>query len=181
MPNRQLDSLFSYCQGLSSLAGKAIRSGIIFAKVLPRNDDSGRHGVLIPIEAYDLFPELEIADPNQNVTKRFRAFDCISRQVTFLSYKYYQRYPERRITCLNGNFNDRQHGHRLGIFLRAEHVDGSVGYYADILRENEDAEFQRLRSLLESELAVREIAMLLLNEVGEPSYSRNAQAGFDEE
>jgi len=148
MPNRQLDSLFSYCQGLSRLTGKTICAGEIFAKVLTQNDDSGRHGVLIPIEAYDLFPELEIADPNQNLTKHFLAVDGIEGQEKSLAYKYYQRYPERRITCLNGNFNDRQHGHRVGIFIRAEHVDGSVGYYADILREKEDADFQRLCALL---------------------------------
>lgn len=148
MPNRQLDSLFSYCQGLSHLAGKTIRSGEIFAKILTKNDDSGRHGVLVPIEAYDLFPELKIADPNQNVTENFLAVDGIDGQEKSLAYKYYQRYPERRITCLNGNFNDRQHGHRVGIFLRAEHVDGSVGYYADILRQKVDAEFQRICSLL---------------------------------
>lgn len=148
MPHRQLDSLFSYCQGLSHLAGKAIRGGEIFAKVLTQNDDSGRHGVLVPIEAYDLFPELEIADPNQNVTAHFPVVDGIGGQEQTLAYKYYQRYPERRITCLNGNFNDRQHGHRVGVFLRADHVDGSVGYYADILREKEDSEFHRLCSLL---------------------------------
>lgn len=148
MPNRQLDSLFSYCKGLSHLAGKAIRGGEIFAKVLTQNDDSGRHGVLVPIEAYDLFPELVIADPNQNVTVHFQAVDGIGGQEQSLAYKYYQRYPERRITCLNGNFNDRQHGLRLGVFLRADHVDGSVGYYADILREQEDSEFHRLCSLL---------------------------------
>ena len=148
MPNRQLDSLFSYCQGLSHLAGKAIRGGEIFAKILTQNDDSGRHGVLVPIEAYDLFPELVIADPKQNVTAHFLAIDGIEGQEQTLAYKYYQRYPERRITCLNSNFNDRQHGHRVGIFLRADHTDGSVGYYADILREKEDSEFHRLCSLL---------------------------------
>jgi len=148
MPNRQLDSLFSYCQGLSHLAGKAVRGGEIFAKVLTQNDDSGRHGVLVPIEAYDLFPELEIADPNQNGTVHFLAVDGIGGQEQSLAYKYYQRYPERRITCLNGNFNDRQHGHRVGVFLKVDHVDGSVGYYTDILRENKDSEFHRLCSLL---------------------------------
>ncbi|MHB0927044.1 MAG: MvaI/BcnI family restriction endonuclease [Gallionellaceae bacterium] len=148
MPNRQLDSLFSYCQGLSHLAGKAIRGGEIFAKILTQNDDSGRHGVLVPIEAYDLFPELVIADLKQNVTAHFLAIDGIEGQEQTLAYKYYQRYPERRITCLNSNFNDRQHGHRVGIFLKADHTDGSVGYYADILRENEDSEFHRLCSLL---------------------------------
>lgn len=148
MPNRQLDSLFTYCQGLSQLAGKVIRGGEIFAKVLTQNDDSGRHGVLVPSEAYDLFPVLEIVDPNQNVTVHFPATDGIGGQVQTLAYKYYQRYPERRITCLNGNFNDRQHGLRVGIFLRADHVDGTVGYYADILREHEELEFHRLCSLV---------------------------------
>ncbi len=148
MPNRQLDSLFSYCQGLSQLAGKAIRGGEIFAKVLTQNDDSGRHGVLVPIETYDLFPELEIADPNQNATAHFLAVDGIGGQEQTLAYKYYQRYPERRITCLNRNFNDRQHGFRVGVFLRAEHVDGTVGYYVDILREHGEPGFQGLCSLL---------------------------------
>lgn len=148
MPNRQLDSLFSYCQGLSHLAGKTILGGEVFAKILTQNDDSGRHGVLIPIEVYDLFPELEIADPNQNVTGHFQAVDGIEGQKHTLAYKYYQRYPERRITCLNSNFNDRQHGLRLGVFLKANHVDGTVGYYVDILREQVDSDFHRLRFLL---------------------------------
>ncbi|ARU31745.1 hypothetical protein CAP31_08660 [Sulfuriferula sp. AH1] len=148
MLNRQLDSLFSYCEGLSHLGGKVIRGGEIFAKILTKNDDSGRHGVLVPIEAYDLFPELQIADPSQNVTVHFLGVDAIKGEEQTLAYKFYQRYPERRITCLNGNFNDRQHGLRLGIFLRADHVDGSVSYYVDILRERGDSEFHRLCSLL---------------------------------
>lgn len=133
---------------MSHLVGKAICGGEIFAKVLTQNDDSGRHGVLVPIEAYDLFPELEIADPNQNVTVHFQAVDGIECQEQSLAYKYYQRYPERRITCLNSNFNDRQHGLRVGVFLRAEHIDGTFGYYADVLREHVEPEFHRLCSLL---------------------------------
>ncbi len=169
MFHRKLDSLFSYCQGLSHLAGKSIRSGEIFAKILTQNDDSGRHGVLVPIEAYDLFPELEIADPNQNVTAHFHAVDCIKGQEQSLAYKYYQRYPERRITCLNSNFNDRQHGHRLGVFLRAEHVDGTVGYYADILRENVDSEFHHLCSLLFSDAIHLSEGLFVLLEIDAPS------------
>lgn len=169
MPNRQLDSLFSYCQGLSRLAGKAIRGGEIFAKVLTQNDDSGRHGVLVPIEAYDLFPELEITDPNQNVTVHFPAIDGIGGHEQSLAYKYYQRYPERRITCLNSNFNDRQHGHRMGVFLRADHVDGSVGYYADILRENEDSEFHRLFSLLFGDAVHINEGLFVLLEIDAPT------------
>jgi len=148
MSNRQLDSLFTYCQSLSHLAGKVIQSGEIFAKVLTPNDDSGRHGVLIPIEAYDFFPDLVITDKTQNATVQFTATDGIEGKDQSLSYKYYQRYPERRITCLNGIFNDRQHGYRVGVFLRAIHNDGSIGYYSDVLREKEDSEFNRLCSLI---------------------------------
>lgn len=170
MPNRQLDSLFSYCQGLTQLEGKAIRGGEVLAKVLTQNDDSGRHGVLIPVEAYDLFPELEIADPNQNVTVHFQAVDGIDGHEQTLAYKYYQRYPERRITCLNGNFNDRQHGPRLGIFLRAEHIDGTVGYYADIFRELVDPEFHRLRSLLFGDAVLLSEGIFVLLAIDAPTF-----------
>jgi len=31
----------------------------VFVKALTKNDDSGRHGILVPREAYPLFPALE--------------------------------------------------------------------------------------------------------------------------
>ena len=170
MPNRQIDSLFTYCQGLSILAGKAIRGGEIFAKILTQNDDSGRHGVLVPAEAYDFFPELAIADPNQNVTVHFPAIDGIEGQEHILAYKHYQRYPERRITCLNRNFNDRQHGLRVGIFLKANHVDGTTGYYADILREQGDSEFHRLCSLLFGDAVTLSEGLFVLLAIDAPTF-----------
>lgn len=148
MLNRPLDSLFSYGKWLCQLAGKEMLGGEVFVKVLTKNDDSGRHGVLVPIEAYDFFPAIEIGDPNQNATTRFQAFDAIGGREQTLSFKYYQRYPERRVTCLNGNFNDQDQGFRLAVFVKAKHADGTVGYYADVLRERAEPEFARMCSLL---------------------------------
>jgi hypothetical protein len=31
----------------------------VFVKALAKNDDSGRHGIMVPREAYPLFPALE--------------------------------------------------------------------------------------------------------------------------
>jgi hypothetical protein len=170
MPNRKLDSLSAYCQGLSHIAGKAIRGGDIFSKVLTQNDDSGRHGVLVPIEAYDLFPDLVVTDPNQNVTVNFQAVDGVGCQKQTLAYKYYQRYPERRITCLNSNFNDREHGFRVGVFLRAVHVDGTIGYYTDILREQADPEFNRLCTLLFGDAITLSEGVFVLTAIDAPTF-----------
>ncbi len=148
MTLRQLDNLFSYSRALVSLAGKDLRNGDILAKVLTANYDSGRHGVLIPSEAYDFFPELVIDDPQTNATTPFLGFDAIKEQEKPLAYKYYERYPERRITRLNTSFNDRDHGIRIAVFLKAEHTDGSVGYYSDLVREYIDADFEAMCLIL---------------------------------
>lgn len=170
MTNRQLDSLFAYSRGLASLAGKNLRNGDIFAKVLTANDDSGRHGVLIPSEAYEFFPELTIADRDANATTHFLSFDCIARREQTLAYKYYQRYPERRVTCLNSDFNDREHGFRVAIFLKAEHADGSVGYYADFVREKIDADFDAMFLILFGTALALTDGLFSLRAVDAPSF-----------
>jgi hypothetical protein len=148
MTKRKINSLFDYSSSLVSLSGQNFRNGDIFAKVLTANDDSGRHGVLIPPEVYEFFPELIIADKDTNATTNFIGFDCITNREQTLAYKYYQRYPERRVTCLNGGFNDREHGLRVAIFLKAEHADGSVGYYIDLILERVDANFEAMWGIL---------------------------------
>src|SRR6185295_5250637 len=100
-------------------------------KVLTANDDSGRHGVLIPTDAYSYFPELDVSDPEQNATSYFPAINVESGSETKLAYKYYQRYPERRITRLPTLINDLSTGWRIIVFLRAKHSDGSSAYYFD--------------------------------------------------
>lgn len=124
-------SLFEYGQSACTRFGRTIKSATIFAKFLTSNDDSGRHGVLVPSEAYEYFPFLDIPDPTQNATRVFNAFDLVSGKQIELAYKYYQRYPERRITRLNGKFNNVSNAPVIALFLKVKHDDGSIGYYVD--------------------------------------------------
>jgi MvaI/BcnI restriction endonuclease family len=124
-------SLLQYCEKLSSLSSDQLQHAAIFAKCLTPNDDSGRHGLLIASEAYDFFPPLEISDADQNETIEFAAFDGIKRDAVTLAYKYYQRYPERRITRLNAKFNDVSKGQIVAIFLRVIRADKSIDYFVD--------------------------------------------------
>ena len=119
-------------------------SAEIFAKVLTSNDDAGRHGVLIPGESYSFFPELPIPDPAINATVLFSGIDAITHQRKDFGWKYYQRYPERRVTRLNPWLNEMAHGRRLAIFLRVKLADGLVTYLADASVEGVDERFEGL-------------------------------------
>lgn len=125
-----------------------IESAEIFAKILTANDDAGRHGVLIPSESYSFFPELPIPDVTANATALFRGFDAVAHQYKDFGWKYYQRYPERRITRLNPRLNDVAHGRRVAIFLRVVSPDGVVTYLADAIVEGIDERFDVLVGLL---------------------------------
>jgi hypothetical protein len=76
----------------------------VFIKVLTTNDDSGKHGILIPKEAYDLFPPFEKFVANENntirVTTIWRRDSCEGGVCVDSRYKYYKKYPERRLTRL---------------------------------------------------------------------------------
>jgi hypothetical protein len=137
-----------YAGALLNKARKTFDSGEFFAKVLSPNDDSGRHGVLIPTVAYSFFPDLLISDPTVNETGAFDSFDSISGASVTLGYKYYQRYPERRITRLPAAVNDKSHGRRLLVILRATDSDGESGYYIDCANAAPDGRFGELFQLL---------------------------------
>ena len=143
-----MSGLSHYAKQLVAKAGKTFDSGEVFAKVLTRNDDSGRHGVLIPTDAYSYFPELPIPDSTQNATQTFIAFNTISSSQVTLAYKYYERYPERRITRLDGLLNDVTSAPRLLVFLRAKHDDGSSGYYFDCANSAPSGRFAELFHLI---------------------------------
>lgn len=138
------ETLFDYAREIVASAGATLASGEVFAKVLTPNDDSGRHGVLVPGDAYSFFPYFEIPDPAQNATTTFNAFDAISRIPVTLAYKYYQRYPERRITRLNTAINSPLETARLIVFIRAKHADGSSGYYVDAFTGADTLRFQQM-------------------------------------
>lgn len=143
-----MNTLETYARHIAKLAGLELKSGQIFAKILTSNDDSGRHGVLIPSTAYPLFPSVDIADPQENATTRFDSFDVISGETVSLAFKYYQRYPERRITRVNSRINDQQQGYRLQIVLQGQTPNGEVFYAHDSAKEHGDHRFLRLWQLL---------------------------------
>jgi hypothetical protein len=143
-----MSSLFDYAKAVAEKARQSFVSGEVFAKVLTQNDDSGRHGVLIPTDAYSYFPNLPIPDPTVNATGQFLAFDAILSSPVTLAYKYYERYPERRITRLHSMLNDVASGPRLLVFLHAKHSDGSSGYYFDCANSAPGGRFTELFRLI---------------------------------
>lgn len=76
----------------------------ILGKFVTKNDDSGRHGVLIPNPAYSLFPAIPKFDSKSGlnytvpITTLWRTPDGAKQKSS--NYKHYHRYPERRITAL---------------------------------------------------------------------------------
>jgi hypothetical protein len=143
-----MSDLFNYAIEITSKARKPFSSCEVFAKVLTRNDDSGRHGVLIPTDAYPFFPHLPIPDPTQNATLEFLAFNSIATRQETVAYKYYERYPERRITRLPGLLNDLDASHRILVFLRAKRTDGSTEYYFDCGSSAPGGRFDQLFRLI---------------------------------
>jgi hypothetical protein len=77
----------------------------VFCKVLTPNDDSGRHGVLIPVFAYRLFPDFQNFDPTSDINYEepiVTHWDESTGAITKNSkWKHYHRYPERRMTSLS--------------------------------------------------------------------------------
>ena len=143
-----MNGLSRYVASLAEKSGKSFASGEVFAKVLARNDDSGRHGVLIPSDAYSFFPNLPIPDPTQNATVEFSVFDTLSDKPLTLAYKYYKKYPERRITRLPVILNERTARSRLLVFIRVKHTDGTVGFYIDCATTRPGGRFEALFDLI---------------------------------
>ena len=141
-------SLIAYVEELAFAFDFTPVSSEIFAKILTSNDDSGRHGVLIPSEAYSFFPELPIPDPQQNATVLFTSVDAVEREPQTLGWKYYQRYPERRVTRLNRALNDMLHGRRLLVVTHYGDCLGEHHYITDVSVEGVDPRFETLLDLL---------------------------------
>lgn len=143
---RAPDQLIGFAIRLARTAGLTISSGEILVKLLTRNDDAAKHGVLIPTEAYDFFPTLDIPDPSVNCTREFPAFVADNHSPRQLAYKYYKDYPERRITRLPAVLNDRA-GRRIVIFLAGKTRTGETVYVIDAALEREGRRFDSLLEL----------------------------------
>lgn len=124
-----MSSLKEYAAQLCQLDLKSTQSCELLCKVLTKNDDSGRHGVLIPEQAYSFFPVLPIPDSSRNATEMFLLTDAGESSTQRVAWKYYQRYPERRVTRLNAGIN--RTGLRIVVFLKVSLADGSDRYFFD--------------------------------------------------
>lgn len=89
---------------LESLFVEPSKIGAVFAKIVTPNDDSGRHGVVVPVAAHAFFPTFPGFLPSVavNHTVPIRTIwreggEILERES---SYKHYHRYPERRLTAL---------------------------------------------------------------------------------
>jgi hypothetical protein len=157
-------SLRRHAQALAQRIKKQIRSGDAFAKVLSKNDDSSRHGVVIPVDAYDFFPILALEDPRQNAAVTFEAFDAVRSSTVALSFIYYQRYPERRVTRIGAAINDRSQT-RIVLLIRATHADGSDGYYLDYATSSQEARFANLFAIAFGRNAPLESGLFLKRQI----------------
>lgn len=92
-------------QDLSRLVEDINKYSTFFCKVLTKNDDSGRHGVLIPVQAYSMFPNFPTFDPvakqnyDQSITTIWDETNGINTRDSY--WRHYHRYPERRMTSLS--------------------------------------------------------------------------------
>jgi hypothetical protein len=97
---------------------ETLRIEDVFCKVLAKNDDSGRHGVLIPVHAYRMFPEFSQFDPSlevnyeEAITTFWKESKGWIRKAS--KWKHYHRYPERRMTSLSPELlNNKEEGSLL--------------------------------------------------------------------
>lgn len=144
------NKLAEYANELTDIFRIQILEGDFFVKVLSKNDDSGRHGVLIPTETYEFFPHLDILNAKENLTLKFLAKDAISKKDVTLAYKYYERYPERRVTRLNGCINSNEL--RLIVFLKIKDSTGHIHFITDAATKNDAYKFSRLSNLFFGDL-----------------------------
>lgn len=168
------DAFFNYAKGLVQKAGKDLLSGQVFAKVLTSNDDSGRHGVLIPSDAYAFFPDLPIPDATKNATETFVAFDVLAKSWKTVCFKYYERYPERRITRVNGLLNDLAGSPRLFVALCAKHSDGTTAYYFDFANSGTDGRFAELFLLIFGQQIEPLPGKFILRPIDAPAFAADA-------
>lgn len=117
----------------------------LFCKVITANDDSGRHGVLIPASAYDLFPDIAGFVPDmpenytENISTIWRGADGFVTKAS--AYKHYHRYPERRITSLGSKKLDN--APPCSMILFARHKDSKRVFEVHVFYPT-DAEYQAL-------------------------------------
>jgi hypothetical protein len=154
-------NVHDYAQSIAAKAGISIADGELFAKILTRNDDSGRHGVLIPADAYSVLPEWTPRDTTANDTRELEVFDVASGRKRVIGYKYYQRYPERRLTRLPPILNDTS-SDRLFVLLSVITTSGDRVLIVDCVRRSHEQRFDEMWALLSSGSVAPEAGTFLI-------------------
>lgn len=120
-----------------------------FIKHLSKNDDSGRHGVLIQKEFYSFFPELKITRENENFKNKIKFEWKINGAWTekISNYIYYHKYPERRLSSLNPDKLNHQKNRIILIAknsksFRAEVFISGTKYFEEILKLHHHQSFE---------------------------------------
>lgn len=100
---------------------------LVFCKVLTKNDDSGRHGVLIPVSAYSMFPNFPDFDPlaKVNYATSITTIWAVGETKRESYWRHYHRYPERRMTSLSPELLN---GHGEGALFVVAKLKGSFEY-----------------------------------------------------
>lgn len=169
-----MSDLLNYAKAILREAHDIGTSCEVFAKILTRNDDSGRHGVLIPADAYSFFPPFTIPDPTRNATLEFPAFNTVTANHEVLAYKYYERYPERRITRLPGVLNDLTASGRILILLRAKQPNGTFHYYLDCANSSSGSRFEELFHLIFGSEVAPNAGSFVIRPVDSKAFSADA-------
>lgn len=141
----------------------------VLLKVLTANDDSGRHGILVPIESYPLFPPLgaEIAAGEKNPARPIETQWLVGGEWTqrASSFRHYDRYPERRLTSL---FPAQVNVEDPRIAVLAKRV-GAFAYRCRIERPGSDGWLRALQLLASRDVNPGDLAVLSVGAPGAPS------------
>jgi hypothetical protein len=112
----------------------------VFVKKLSRNDNASKHGVLVPVETYPMFPSFVDFDQDEeiNYTDDILTIWKIGDEPVETKeskFKHYHRYPERRITRLKSEISDLEDG---SIMIIGKRRDIDAAYEIHYITPSED-------------------------------------------
>lgn len=133
---------------LTALFSEPNRVQAVFCKLLTKNEDSGRHGIVVPVDVYKVLPDI-----TNNVSGSYEILSCCftpidskpSKKLPSVQFKLYNQpshsHPERRLTgfqspALNSSTeNDLFILGKKGTDYEAYFIPKSSSRYADIIKE----------------------------------------------
>jgi hypothetical protein len=121
----------------------------IFCKLLTKNDDSGRHGIVVPIDAYPMLPNFRIKTTGSHFSIPCEytvwANNGSQSRISNINYKYYHQgshaYPERRLTSFKSKELNQSSPKDLFILAKrnkdyeAHFIPAENDFYDELLKE----------------------------------------------